>query len=85
MGWFIKSSSKVILFLDGFLCTAAFFSCDSSVVKFELLENVCGIVFFLLFAQYVGFLNCDLAISKFTYLGITNFKKIKKHPYTESI
>lgn len=26
---FIKSSSKVILFLNGFLCIVAFFSCDS--------------------------------------------------------
>lgn len=42
---FVKSISKVILFLNGFLCIVAFFTCDSSVVKFELLENVCGIVF----------------------------------------
>lgn len=42
---FIKSSSKVILFLNVFLCIIAFFSCDSTVVKFELLENVCDTVF----------------------------------------
>lgn len=32
---FIKSSSKVILFLNGFLCLVVFSSCDSSVVNFE--------------------------------------------------
>lgn len=36
---------EVILFLSVFLCPVAFFSCDSFVVKFEILENVCDIVF----------------------------------------
>lgn len=42
---FTSSGCEVILFLSVFLCLATFFSCDSSVLKFELLENVCGIVF----------------------------------------
>lgn len=42
------------------------------------------VVFFLLFDQYVDFLNRDLAISEFIIsVCITTFKKTKKHPYTE--
>lgn len=76
---------ELILFLSVFLCPVAFFSCDSFVVKFELLENVCGVVF-VLFAQCGHFLSCDLAITKvIVYLCITNFKKTKEHPCTETL
>lgn len=44
------------------------------------------ILFLFLFAQYMDFLNCDLAVRKFvSYLCVTDFKMTKKHPYTESI
>lgn len=35
-----KSSSKVCLFLNDFLCVAAFFSCEQSVVKCELPKTL---------------------------------------------
>lgn len=85
--WIHKSSSKVVLFLNVFLDLVAFFSCNSSAVMFELLKNICGMLFFFSFllCMWISWIVTLWLASVLLICGITYLKRTKELPCTESV